>query len=121
MTVLPLADGLPSTSEQPLSTKDTSVAGKRPEAPPNIASLRQQARNPDSLFPEAHAAFPQIESLKIQNAKLERIYDTESKRSQEQATSDKLRIESLIKQTALLEGQLTTTQKSHADLSMIVF
>jgi hypothetical protein len=63
--------------------------------------------------------FPQIESLKTQNAKLERIYELDSKRFQEQATSDKLRIESLIKQTTLLEGQLTTTQKSHADLSML--
>lgn len=119
MTVLPLADGLPSTSEQPLSTKDASAAGKLPDAPPSMAALRQQARNPASLFPEAHAAFPQIESLKTQNAKLERIYELDSKRFQEQATSDKLRIENLIKQTTLLEGQLTTTQKSHADLSML--
>ena len=63
--------------------------------------------------------FPQIESLKTQNAKLERIYELDSKRFQEQATNDKLRIENLVKQTALLEGQLTTTQKSHAGLSML--
>jgi len=55
--------------------------------------------------------------LQTQNAKLERIYETDSKRHQEQASSDKQRIEALIKQTSQFEIQLSVAQKSQLESS----
>jgi hypothetical protein len=45
------------------------------------------------------------------------MFEQDSKRHQEQATADKLRIESLLKQATQLESQLSGSQKVQTDLS----
>ncbi|KIM30488.1 hypothetical protein M408DRAFT_328070 [Serendipita vermifera MAFF 305830] len=91
-------DAIPSTSDPTRTTKDASRPGKKPEAAPNVVLLRQQ-----------------IEALQTHNAKLERMYETETKRHQEQAASDKQRIEALVKQTSQLETQLAVAQKTQLE------
>ncbi|KAG8764926.1 hypothetical protein FRC20_007413, partial [Serendipita sp. 405] len=92
-------DSVPSSSEPFASIMGASATTRRPESAPNVVGLRQQA-----------------ETLQSQNPELERANELNTKTSQDQATANQQQIESLIKQVARLEIQLSSSQKDCNEL-----
>ncbi|KAG9053535.1 hypothetical protein FS842_007913 [Serendipita sp. 407] len=92
-------DSVPSSSEPFASIMGASATTRRPESASNVVGLRQQT-----------------ETLQSQNPELERANELNTKTSQDQATANKQQIESLIKQVARLEIQLSTSQKDCNEL-----